>query len=62
MSTGRCEDCGEPAKYMTADGVWLCKGDFELLCEYSELIDEGERSDVRVSQEYTIPQAMGKGG
>ncbi len=28
-----CEDCDAPATYQTKDGVWLCEGDRERLCE-----------------------------
>lgn len=37
-----CEDCGEPASHETADGVWLCDGDYELLCELAFIEDYDE--------------------
>lgn len=44
-----CEDCGEPATRQTADGVWLCAGDYAHLCDlafaenYDELADTESR-------------------
>lgn len=37
----RCEDCGEPARWKTADGVWLCDGDFDALLD-AVAVDEYE--------------------
>jgi ribosomal protein L37AE/L43A len=37
-----CEDCGEPATRQTADGVWLCDGDFDLLLERAFWTEERE--------------------
>lgn len=39
----RCEDCGDPATQQTADGVWLCEGDFDLLLDASIWTQEGDR-------------------
>jgi hypothetical protein len=29
-----CEDCGERATRQTAEGIWLCEGDYRLLLEF----------------------------
>ena len=37
-----CMDCGEPATYKSADGVDLCEGDYQLLCERAAQMAEGD--------------------
>lgn len=37
-----CEDCGEPATRETADGVWLCEGDFDALLDAAFWNMEGD--------------------
>lgn len=36
---GECEDCGEPATHVTADGIALCDGDWLELLRMSEAED-----------------------
>ena len=42
----RCEDCGEPAARQTADGVWLCEGDYELCFDryFADTYEEGDHA------------------